>query len=318
MPTTNSIDAFMPTLVKSVLDLSQKLTGTFAVLDSVYIVGGEDAQSPGPAKQIDIPVPTPMTATDIGSSGFTAQNAVATVKSIPYNKHPAIPYIIRSFEQFRSVENIRDGFLDQAVKGVAEFVNRDLAGLFTASNFPTYAVHNNSTTAGGQKLVAADIVKAWGDLATGKVNLKDFANLFLRSHPKVYGNMLVESTIVDEGKVGVRFADDARRQAILAQQFGAQTDQDIDMPFTNGAFTSTGDDVYTSAFYHRTAIALATRPLPEPDLNTTKYIPLNFKGLNMRVMISWSHVEDGWLVTVDAGYGRAVVRPEVCSLLTSG
>lgn len=317
-----SLDAFMPVLTEAVLEAGQKLTGTFAALDAVYKHFDPAAVRPeaGGHKTVNIPVPVPMTAVNIGSNGFTSamSAADAVTKSITYDKHPAIGYTISDFDQFRSKESIRDTFLDQAIKGVAEFANNDICALFTTGNFPTYAVINNATTAGGQTLTQTNINKAWKNLARGKVPRRDYNNLWLLTHPDVYGNMLLETSLTDEGKAGIRYADDSRRRAEIGQLYGFQVWDDIQMPANPSLFTTAGDDIFTAAAFHSHAIGLATRPLPAPDANVVKHLPLDFKGLKLRVMIGYSHEKDGWVVTVDAGYGVGVIRPEMCTLLTSG
>jgi hypothetical protein len=67
---------------------------------------------------------------------------------------------------------------------------------------------------------------------------------------------------------------------------------------------------YTCLALHRYAIALALRPLPEPDANTIHFRYVDIKGIPMRLMASYQHLKNGWLVSLDFGYALAVIRPE--------
>lgn len=67
---------------------------------------------------------------------------------------------------------------------------------------------------------------------------------------------------------------------------------------------------FTCLAAHRYAIALALRPLPEPDSNTIRWRYVDIKGIPMRLMASYQHVKNGWMVTLDFGYALAVIRPE--------
>ena len=67
---------------------------------------------------------------------------------------------------------------------------------------------------------------------------------------------------------------------------------------------------FTCLAMHRYAIALALRPLPEPDNKTIHWRYVNIKGIPMRLMASYQHLKNGWLVSLDFGYALAVIRPE--------
>jgi hypothetical protein len=67
---------------------------------------------------------------------------------------------------------------------------------------------------------------------------------------------------------------------------------------------------YICLAMHRYAIALALRPLPEPDGNVVHFRYLDIKGIPMRLMASYQHLKSAWLVSLDFGYALAVIRPE--------
>jgi hypothetical protein len=67
---------------------------------------------------------------------------------------------------------------------------------------------------------------------------------------------------------------------------------------------------FTCLALHRYAIALALRPLPEPDGNVVHFRYVDIKGIPMRLMASYQHLKSAWLVSLDFGYALAVIRPE--------
>lgn len=79
---------------------------------------------------------------------------------------------------------------------------------------------------------------------------------------------------------------------------------------TTNAATTAKFETYMSLLYHRHAIALAVRPLPEPDGRVVDYSYIYYKGLPIRVQLGYSQIKNGWVVTLDAGYGKKIVRPD--------
>jgi hypothetical protein len=74
---------------------------------------------------------------------------------------------------------------------------------------------------------------------------------------------------------------------------------------------------FTTLAMHRYAIGLALRPLPPPDEKVVEYTYLDIKGIPMRVMVSYQHLKNGWLVTVDYGYALGVLRPSFGVIINS-
>lgn len=66
---------------------------------------------------------------------------------------------------------------------------------------------------------------------------------------------------------------------------------------------------YKSIYFHKYAIALGLRNMPEPDKRIVDYTTVFIKGVPMRVMIGYNQLMAGYVVTVDYGYALGVVRP---------
>lgn len=73
---------------------------------------------------------------------------------------------------------------------------------------------------------------------------------------------------------------------------------------------------YTVLAMHRYAIALGLRPFPSPDTNMVNYRPLMYRGIPLRVMMSYQHPTLSWLMSVDFGFGLKVIRPAFGVLIT--
>src|SRR5438128_381781 len=123
----NSVSAFYQTLVAAASEASQALVGNTLFLERCYYNYKPQAASPGQVLNIAIPNQRTGTAADIGVTDFTLTDVGFATKPLTFNQHPGDAYIIRDFEQFNSPQDIRNTFLDAAIKGMAEYVNGQLA-----------------------------------------------------------------------------------------------------------------------------------------------------------------------------------------------
>ncbi len=368
----NTVTGFYQTLVAAASSASQALVGTTALLDQVYRDFRPVAVSPG--QTINIPVPAQVTSqvSDIGVSDFTTQDVTASTKSLVFNQHPGYAYVIRDFEQFNTPESIRAVFLDAGIKGMAEYINADIAALMTTANFnvmsPVYCANQGAPG-------LADMTNGWGQLATGKIPVRDFGNFFLTCDPTVYAGMLSSTPWAANSQVGYQLAGEIRRAALLGEQFGAMTEFDQQMPsqravvvtgtsvgVTNGSAAVTGvgtafntqltagqwlqfaNDAtntyyqilsitsataltlklnfagttnaatsakvtsYANWLFHRHAIGLGLRLLPDPDPRIVSYTWVYYKGVPILVQFGYNQLKRGWVVTLDTGYALGVVR----------
>jgi hypothetical protein len=72
---------------------------------------------------------------------------------------------------------------------------------------------------------------------------------------------------------------------------------------------------YTSVAMHRYAIALAVRPLQLVNDGTTQSRIVMLNGIPFRVMISYQHLKDGYLLTMDCGCAVKVIRPDFGTII---
>lgn len=75
------------------------------------------------------------------------------------------------------------------------------------------------------------------------------------------------------------------------------------------ASTTISSQSYTCLAMQRYAIGLAVRPMPKPDADYVDYVTIWIDQIPLRVMISYQHLNGGYLVTVDSGFAVGVLRP---------
>lgn len=372
----NNVSTFYQTLVAAFNDAAATLVGKTKFLESVFKDIDSKAASIGQTINIALPASSTSNVSDLGVGDFTLNDISAGTASVVFNKHPGGAFIIRSFEQYNSPEQIRTGFLDSLIKGVAESINADIASLVTAANFNQYPTIGSSTPGIIDK---ASMTLAMGYLGQGKIPVNDVGNFFLFANPFAYYQMTGDQFWTANTQIGDVKAGSIRTMAQLGQQFGADTDFDQQMPVTdavqagtvavtNGSAAVVGtsttftsltagqfilldasgvpyqvksvtdathltlqtpfigttasgsawkERTFTNFVFHRHAIAMGVRPLPEPDGRVVDYSYVDYKGIPLRVQLGWSQLKNGWCVTVDAGYGRTVMRPDHGLIITS-
>lgn len=300
----NGAIAFYQTLVAAFGEANAALVGPTKLLECVYRDYREE-MAPDFGQTINVPLPAAANSsiTDTGTSDFSLSTPTATTVPLVFNNHPSGAYPIQDFDRFNTPSDVRTIFLDSYLKAILEYVNTGIAALITTGNFNAYSSYTG--TAG--ELVAADMQKAWGSLAGQKVPVRDFGNMFAIVHPTVYGAMTADAYWTANSQVGYQIAGEARRWAMLGQQWGTLIDFDPAMPtVTSGSPATT---TYASLVFHRHAIALAVRPLPIPDTEVVECTTLMLKGLlPVRVMVGYNQLKGAWVTTVDCGYALGVIR----------
>lgn len=307
----NTVTGFYQTLVAAASAASQALVGTTSMLDRVYKDIKSQAATVG--QTLNIPIPTSPTyggggqVTDIGAGDFTITDAAFTTPTVTFNKHPGFAYIIRDFEQFNSPESIRNVFLDAAIKSMASYINKQICDLVTAANFDSYS----SITGGADTFTEANFKTAWSNLAAAKIPVRDSGNFFFVTHPVAYGNMLTDDEFTGDSNVGWLRSDTSKRKALIGQQWGADPEFDQDFPLP-------GAGTYAGLMFHRNAIALALRPLAAPGPEAAvQCFYTSWKDVPIRIMLGYNQLKAGWVVTLDAGYGLAIIRKDHASFMVS-
>jgi hypothetical protein len=217
-------------------------------------------------------------------------------------------YIVYDWDQARVQRNLQQFFFEPKLEELIRSINRMVVGLFTAANFPIYAVVAGNGTLPGQ-ITRTDITAAWTNLASSGVAVDDFDNVSLMVQTSTYGAMLADPSFLYQYIVADDAAVAASRRAQLRTLYGA--DVFYDQQLAPLAAAPAGN---VAALMHRYAVA-GVSALPPPGgiqvIETTEEV----FGLPVRVQIAYDVINQGWLVHMHVLFGIAVVRPEMCSLI---
>lgn len=244
--------------------------------------------------------------TNVTNSALSLSDVTATPVSIQLAFHPAIYFKIPDFDQARSSVELRELFLDEAIKKISNYIDAQLGAIAIAANFTV-----NDAVSGGTAATIADVdmSTAWEEMASNDVPVRDEGNFSLALHPAVYANQLQQASWVQQSYVG-DISSNIRRTAIIGRQWGALADYDRFMNVTTSK--------YTSLLFHRYAIGLVARALPmTKGLGGVESTTVFYKGLPLRITVDYNQALLGPTVTVDALFGCAVTRPDYGCVISS-
>ena len=306
----NSVSSFWQTLVVAATEASQLLAPNWRAIESIYL-----DYSPEPAtigQTLDIPIPGDPSAavTDNGVGDVTLTDIAFSTVPMTFNNHPLFGYTVRDFEQFNSPAQIRNRFLDAAIKGVKNYINKQICALFTTANFPTHA----AIPATAHIVTTAQALAGYAVLSDSYVPVQDNPedmSLLLPSIP--YAAVLGDTQWTQAQIAGMSTAETVRATGVMPTAYGFSLKLDQQMSVTGTAPARTFEGV----LMHRWAVALATRPIATPETNVVEVTTIDFHGIPLRVMLGYNQYPKlGWVVTIDAGYALKVVREYMAQLYT--
>ncbi len=307
----NTVSSFFQSLVAASTDANQVLVGTNSLIDAVYVDYAPVAAAKFSTISIPIPVSVTSQVSDMssGKATFTAVNA--GTKPVSLANHPQYGFVISDFEQYRTDEQLVNVFIKPGIAAVAENANGAIAALLSSANLTVNPVI--ATT--GSQIAPTDLIQGYIRLAEQKVPVLDTPNMSFIMPPRVYGNMLPASSWTQESIASAATAIEARRQGMLREAYGSRTAMDQQMPTTGVAPTRT----FTSVYMHKYAIALVSRPLPPaPNNGSNNFCTFTkWKNFSIRITMQYSVEYGGWLVSIEAGFGVAVIRPEFAQLFST-
>jgi|GEM_PF-6497317 len=306
----SELDAFFDTLVAAADEASEVLKPSWAAADSVYLDYKPAQGRLGETLDVAIPrVPTGA-ITNAGTGDITLSATEVDTVPIVLNQHPAGGFPVSSFNQFRTVRDIRDTFLDGWLTEIKNYINRHITSLFNSTNFAT----NSPLSATGGLVSTTKFLEGRGTLMNQNVPVEDPANMTFLLPSIPYNKMLEDDDWSTAQIAGNGRAEKIREMGVMPVAYGATLKYDQQMPVTGSSPSRT----WIGAYFHRWAIALTTRRLPEPDGNVVRYYYVEFGGIPILIEIGYNQRGSGWIVTIHAGYGLAVVRPEMCQLFSIG
>ncbi|MBV8316455.1 MAG: hypothetical protein JOZ53_16070 [Planctomycetaceae bacterium] len=306
----NSISSFYQTVVAAATEASQLLAPTWKASDSIFWDYRPEPATIGQTLNVPIPQDPTGAVSDGGAGDLAVTDIGFTTVGIVFNKHPYFAYVVRDFEQFNSPLQVRTVFLDAALKGVKSNINGNVTALFTPGNFPT----NAAIATTGHLVTTAQFLGAMAVLADLKFQVTatpENMSLLLPSLP--YTAMLGDGLWTQAQIAGMKTAEFVRETGTLPTAYGMTAKLDQQMPVAGASPTRT----FTAAYLHRWAVAGVTRPLPPPDAKVVDYTYIDFMGVPVRITVGYNqYPKQGYIVTVDAGYGLKVVRDNMGQLFT--
>lgn len=262
---------------------------------------------------------------DIGTGPIQPVDYAYSTVNVTLDSNLSVTNVFKDFDQARTPRRLRD-FFQTNFEALLRKINRKVVGYVNATNFPNYTLFTGNGTSTHQ-ITRSDITTAWTNLANVGVPMDDYANVSLLMTSASYGVMLSDTNFYQQYVVGEKAATDVQQRAYLMTQYGAEVYYDQMMP----QFNSSHDG---AMLMHRYAIAGVTARSPRGGPNVEEgVVYLNGDdeggmdgssrtegeptGIPVRIQASYSQVDQGWIVSMNALCGVAVARPEMASLFQS-
>lgn len=219
---------------------------------------------------------------DHQSSTISTVNLTTTPTSIQLTKTPTKTFKIGTYEASRLADS--PGLLDESFSIVItqflEHINGIIAGLFTTTNFNvTGNIAGTGTGDAADVLTHSDATKLWSVLASRKIPVTDTGNMFLVTHPYIYGKMLDDADYTKATSIGNEYASQMRTTGSLMPVNNMLPVFDSQAPTTGSGATIS----YTSAAFHRRAV-IAQFATPEPPMNGLAYRYANVFGIPILIV----------------------------------
>ena len=306
----NSLSTFFQTVVTAATEAAQLLAPTWKASESIYWNYRSEPATIGQTLNVPIPNDPSANVNDIGSGDVQLYDVGFTTEAIVFNKHPQYGYVIRDFEQFNSPVEIRNLFMDAAMKGVKNNINSNITGLFTTANFTT----NSAISTTSHIVTTTQFLSGMAVLLDQKVPAaNDPANMSLLLPSTPYTAVVGDSNWTQAQIAGMKTAEFVRETGTMPTAYGMTVKIDQQMP-TSGSSPSR---TFTGAYLHKWAVAGVSRPLPRPDQKVVDFAYVEFGDVSLRVQVGYNqYPKGGYIVTIDAGYGLKVVRDNMCQLFS--
>ena len=307
----NASTNFWQTVIAAASEAAQLLAPNWRMIESIYMDYKPQAATFGETLNIVIPSDPSQNVVDQGIGNTVLSPVASTVKSITFNNHPSFDYAIPDFAQFNSTVDVRRFFLDAALKSVKNYVNNKVCALVNSTNLSTNA--SISTTA--HIITTAQALSGLTVLSDQFVPVTDNAeDMSLIVPSQVYFAIVGDNQWTEALIAGERTAEIVRSTGRMPTAYGLTVKLDQQLP-TTGAV---GSRTYSSVLMHRHSIALATRPLPNPETPVVEVMTLDFAGIPVRIMLGYNQYPvKGWVTSVECGFGLSIIRDNMAQLYST-
>lgn len=227
-------------------------------------------------------------STKAANTAVTLQTPSGTNKQVTM-VHKYISFLVEDIAEAQANQSVIGGYIEDGVKKIAEDVDAALLALYTGFS----ATPIDGVTGG---LAVADITEADRVLNAAKVPSMDRA---IAWGPDAQAELLqiAQFTSANEAPANAT----ALENATLGRKFGFNNVMDQNT-------VETGGEVKNLAF-HRDAIALVTRRLPDPPADSgARAATFSEDGFAVRVLWGYNMSHMGVQVNIDLLYGAAELR----------
>jgi len=303
----NSVTSFYQTVVTAATEAAQLLAPSHKAAESIYLNYKSEPATIGQTLNVAIPQDPTNSVADQGAGDVTVTDVGWNTTPIVFNKHPSFSFVIRDFEQFNSPVEIRNLFMDAAMKGIKNNINGAITSLFTTGNFTT----NSAISTTNHIITTTQFLSGMAILSDAYVPVTQTENMTLLLPSTPYTAVIGDANWTQAQIAGMRTAETVRATGEMPTAYGCTVKLDQQMPTTGSSPSRT----FTAAYFHRWAVAAVSRPLPKPDGRVVDFTYIDFAGFSVRVQVGYNqYPKQGYIVTVDAGYGLKVVRDNMCQL----
>ena len=319
----NPTTGLFQTILAAASDAADNLRYANAFVDAIYWDFKPVVATPNTQLNVIIPTVDEGDVTDIQSGPLNPTDTDHNSVNINYNKHFSTSFVIKSYDQNRTPQELKKTYLKPRMEALLRAVNRTIALQFTTTNFGTSATPVagyaavTGTTSG--YFVRSDIASCWANLVNEGVPVDEEENMFFLTSPTAYGSMLGDQTMSYSYIVGEDVAKSVQQRAKLRLTLGAEPryDQHLSKVAAANGFTA---GKQPGILMHRYAVAAVTAQ-PPPTPTTVSHIEEEIVWLKdvlpVQIQAGYSLKDQGTLVNIHCYWGVNVARADYASLANS-
>ena len=246
---------------------------------------------------ITVRKPTTFTAEEYNrANGITVQNATETGVPLTLNHFADVSFAVTSEDLTLNIIDFQEQLLNPAMEAITQKIDRDLLALRDDISQEVGVVGGQNTYAWDNPRVAIDARRV---LTQNNVPTTE---RYLVEGPITTSKWLGDDLF---NRADARGDTEGLREANLGRRvfgFDPYETQNIDVP----AQTSGNSTTEVGIAFHRTALALAFRPLELPRGAQNAAIA-NYKGFGLRVVYDYDIDQKQDVVSIDCLYGTKVL-----------
>lgn len=210
---------------------------------------------------------------DALTSAPAIRNVDTTGTELELTKLWSLPFSFSEVDMARAWDSpaLMDNTLEQVAIKALTYANAQVSALFTTTNYDTSGnTTRTATPTAGAEMTLEEIGALRTVLATRNVPLNDRGNLFIITHPTIYGKWQTDSKFGYASTVGDEFASRLRYNGSIPPIFNFLPLEDAQAPVSG----TTPDFTYTTAVFHRASAIMVSAVLPRPGGIPTSYLTI--------------------------------------------